>query len=122
MNAEEEDLDRMIVNLRARKEEKKSKKKRTNDEVAIKVEEDSCPSTSTSSAGPSTSKKVKKEENGVPRKNGKVEDPAYKKSKDDYSVAQDPSASKVFKSIFTSHKSAKTQEKAHWVTYNPFYN
>ncbi|XP_035777138.1 replication termination factor 2-like [Anopheles albimanus] len=50
------------------------------------------------------------------------EDPVYKKSKDDYSVAKDPKASLVYKSLFTSHESEKDQKRAHWVTYNPFYN
>ncbi|XP_035909732.1 replication termination factor 2 [Anopheles stephensi] len=49
-------------------------------------------------------------------------DPVFKKSKDDYSVAKDPKASAVYKSIFTSHESEKDQKRAHWVTYNPFYN
>ena len=38
------------------------------------------------------------------------------------SVAKDPKASEVFKSIFTTHEKAKNQTKGHWVTYNPFYN
>lgn len=50
------------------------------------------------------------------------EDPVFKKSKDGYSVAKDPKASAVYKSIFTSHESEKVQKRAHWVTYNPFYN
>ncbi|XP_053664647.1 replication termination factor 2 [Anopheles marshallii] len=50
------------------------------------------------------------------------EDPVFKKSKDDYSVAKDPKASAVYKSIFTTHESEKDQKRAHWVTYNPFYN
>ncbi|XP_061513035.1 replication termination factor 2 isoform X2 [Anopheles gambiae] len=50
------------------------------------------------------------------------EDPVFKKSKDDYSVAKDPKASAVYKSLFTSHESEKDQKRAHWVTYNPFYN
>ncbi|XP_049288839.1 replication termination factor 2 [Anopheles funestus] len=50
------------------------------------------------------------------------EDPVFKKSKDDYSVAKDPKASSVYKSIFTTHESEKDQKRAHWVTYNPFYN
>ncbi|XP_058059549.1 replication termination factor 2 [Anopheles bellator] len=50
------------------------------------------------------------------------EDPVFKKSKDDYSVAKDPKASAVYKSLFTSHESEKDQQRAHWVTYNPFYN
>lgn len=50
-------------------------------------------------------------------------DPAMKKLKEDgSSVANDPKASAVYKSLFTSHESAQTQDRAHWVTYNPFYN
>jgi hypothetical protein len=28
----------------------------------------------------------------------------------------------VFKSLFTSHQKAHQQNRAHWITYNPFYN
>ena len=50
-------------------------------------------------------------------------DPALKKLKgDNFSVAADPKASNVYKSLFTSHKSEQEQTRAHWVTYNPFYN
>lgn len=50
-------------------------------------------------------------------------DPAMKKLKDSkFSVASDPKASEIYKSLFTSHKSEQEQTRAHWVTYNPFYN
>lgn len=52
----------------------------------------------------------------------KMNDPAFKKSRESYQVAADPRASEVFKSLFTSHKSHEKQTRAHWVTYNPFYN
>ncbi|KAJ8931503.1 hypothetical protein NQ314_015576 [Rhamnusium bicolor] len=45
-----------------------------------------------------------------------------RKIKSDYSVAKDKNASDVYKSLFTSHKSEKEQNRAHWITYNPFYN
>ncbi|XP_047111965.1 replication termination factor 2 isoform X2 [Schistocerca piceifrons] len=54
--------------------------------------------------------------------NGQIEDPVFKKTKSSYSVAQDPKASEVYKSLFTSHHKANEQVKAHWITYNPFYN
>lgn len=44
------------------------------------------------------------------------------KEKNGTSVENDPKATEVYKSLFTSHDSARTQERAHWVTYNPFYN
>lgn len=49
-------------------------------------------------------------------------DPNSKKVKKDYSVASDPKATNVYKSIFTTHESEKNQERAHWITYNPHYN
>lgn len=50
-------------------------------------------------------------------------DPAIKKLKDgNFSVAEDKSKSEVYKSLFTTHKSEQDQSRAHWVTYNPFYN
>ncbi|XP_054153696.1 replication termination factor 2-like [Oppia nitens] len=38
-----------------------------------------------------------------------------------YSVANDPKASETYKSLFTSHETARKQPKAHWVTFNPCY-
>jgi hypothetical protein len=37
------------------------------------------------------------------------------------SVQDDPTASNVYKSLFTSCDKAKNQQKAHWVTFNPQY-
>lgn len=51
-----------------------------------------------------------------------VQDPSYKKTKKDYSIAKDPQSSEVYKSLFTSHRTDQEQQRAHWVTYNPFYN
>ncbi|KAH9422284.1 Protein RTF2 [Dermatophagoides pteronyssinus] len=33
-----------------------------------------------------------------------------------------PNATEAYKSLFTSHESAKNRPKAHWVTFNPCYN
>ncbi|XP_067622849.1 replication termination factor 2 [Eurosta solidaginis] len=51
-----------------------------------------------------------------------LQDPDLKRLKTNYSVAKDPKASDVYKSLFTTHRSEKEQSRAHWVTYNPFYN
>ncbi|VDL19661.1 unnamed protein product [Hymenolepis diminuta] len=37
------------------------------------------------------------------------------------SVQNDPNASTVFKSLFTTSEEAKNQPKSHWVTFNPLY-
>ncbi|KAK7069749.1 Protein RTF2 [Halocaridina rubra] len=39
----------------------------------------------------------------------------------DFSVASDPKASEVFKSLFDTHKTAQKKSSAHWVTCNPQY-
>lgn len=73
--------------------------------------------------GPSGSSKTQKANKRTAAQEALM-DPALKKLKDtsEYSVAKDPKATDVYKSLFTSHESASTQERAHWVTYNPFYN
>lgn len=99
----------------ARRAQKKGKKRSSAEETTTKTSNDNV-----------SKKKIKKEDTAESSKEKsrrtEAEDPAYKKSKEDYSVAKDPNASEVLKSIFTSHKSAAEQTRAHWVTYNPFYN
>ncbi|XP_043581602.1 replication termination factor 2 [Bombus pyrosoma] len=117
INAEGDDLKLMEENMTQRKTaQKKSKKQKHNEDNQTQdVKQEEVPK-----------KKMRKEEkNGTMKVNSnrtEAEDPAYKKVKDNYSVAKDPKASEVFKSIFTTHKSAAEQDRAHWVTYNPFYN
>lgn len=41
------------------------------------------------------------------------QDPSYKKTKKDYSIAKDPQSSEVYKSLFTSHSDDKDQQRAH---------
>lgn len=43
------------------------------------------------------------------------------KQKRPQSIQDDPNATEAYKSLFSSHKSAKNQPKAHWVTHNPLY-
>jgi len=147
---DEEEQDRQVERMNARrllaKKSKKSSKKREAEvesgssgngvavvdggDVKVKIET----STKIVNGGASTS-------NGhaVPKSNGDTAVPV-KKSKlsseagtsaggtektskvKNYSVSKDPNASETYKSLFTSHSSAQNQQKAHWVTYNPFYN
>lgn len=78
-------------------------------------------------AGPlAGSSALKSSKSKMPKRSAPSEallDPEMKKLKDGgASVATDPKATDVYKSLFTSHKSAREQDRAHWVTYNPFYN
>ena len=113
MNAEGEDLKKMEEKLSLRKAERKASKKKIKQENTSDETEQL----------ESKKKKIKKEEVASCSKLPiQIQDAAYNKTKEDYSVAKDPKASEVFKSIFTSHQSAADQTRAHWVTYNPFYN
>lgn len=117
LNAEGDDLELMKERALLRKtSQKKSKKKKLTDDAAALSEE--------KKTNEPSKKKMKKEDkvHQLSDNQNEAHDPAYKKAKSDYSVAKDPKASEVFKSIFTTHKTAAEQDRAHWVTYNPFYN
>lgn len=147
LNGRDEEVDLMRVKMEARKARlkaaKKDKKSKsvtctatstatnessiepTTEQILIKTENT-----------PSSSKfLIKTEDVGVSSKitkltkvlkrngqNEKLQDPAFKKSKDSYSVANDPASTEVYKSLFTTHKDEQEQTRAHWITYNPFYN
>ncbi|XP_030754019.1 replication termination factor 2-like [Sitophilus oryzae] len=71
--------------------------------------------------GPSNSMSLSKIGNVIA--SGKAIKPEeIKKMASSYSIANDKKATDVYKSLFTTHKSEKEQDRAHWITYNPFYN
>lgn len=138
LNGNDEDVDAMRTKMEARvarlKAEKKSKKSKTSQaestvtsnvetlkepelEIPVKLE----PGTSKSLIKSSILKRT----TDAAHKRAIITDlidPNSKKSKKDYSVATDTNATEVYKSIFTTHESEQNQGRAHWVTYNPFYN
>lgn len=141
LNGTEEDIDLMRTRMDARVARVKAEKKAKAERKAKSKEEkaaatatvtSSSVATDTMEAGPS--KTVTGGKPGsmslkpiIPNKRALIsdkigDDPTFKKSKQDYSVAKDPTATAVYKSLFTSHDSEKDQKRAHWVTYNPFYN
>lgn len=93
------------------KEDKKSFKV----DIKVKTEPGSA---SPSTSGVSSEKQLNDKKDEI--KNGKYR---YlpEKAKKTYSIAKDPTATEAYKSLFTSHSSAKKQDKAHWVTHNPLY-
>jgi Rtf2 RING-finger len=98
-------------------------KKKDGDVLKISPPPTAAASTSTAKIiGPSTSKPLSKVDKRAIICDKISDDPVYKKSKTDYSVAKDPKATEVYKSLFTTHNDEKNQDRAHWVTYNPFYN
>ncbi|XP_055547066.1 replication termination factor 2 [Wyeomyia smithii] len=138
LNGTDEDVDLMRTRMEARVARLKAEKKAKADKKA-KVKE-SLPATQTSGslnkdandAGPSKPTTSGKPGNVISKLSStnkralisdKIgDDPLFKKSKQDYSVAKDPNATAVYKSLFTTHESEQDQKRAHWVTYNPFYN
>nr|CAG4641065.1 EOG090X0ACT [Eulimnadia texana] len=118
LNPSEDELDAVTTRMEARRaKNKKPKAAKRNGEVEEAGMQNGKKPKTEGSNGPSTSKTATKVV-----KSPKLEDPELQKLKSGYSVSQDPNASEVFKSIFTSHPKAQRQQKAHWVTYNPFYN
>ncbi|KAH8377322.1 hypothetical protein KR093_004860 [Drosophila rubida] len=141
LNGNEEDLELMKVKaeMRAakRKSAKKDKKSDKKTETSVKTETTVETTESATSSSikvekpkeqkekPSSSNSNKLKIMGNPKRLGAanaMQDPELKRLKNDFSVAKDPKASDVYKSLFTSHKTDKEQERAHWITYNPFYN
>ncbi|KAK9500788.1 hypothetical protein O3M35_001984 [Rhynocoris fuscipes] len=135
LNATDDDLQLNRVRMEARIARQKAEKKKKKEEVKSEksettngVEESKDTKlVDQKTVGPSTTKTVTSkpvEKNGVkrPAVGLGMQTSDFKKTKGDYSVAKDPSASTVYKSLFTSSKEAKNQTKAHWITYNPFYN
>ena len=141
INGGEEDVtkmqNRMLERRQRAKEEKKAKKnKRANGEALVTDPKDSKKAKidTPSSIAQTASSTLKPESNIKPPKSKtkssstltKAESSsngdatlAYSKYK---SVAENPEASKVFKSLFSSsHKEKPGQSKAHWVTYQSYH-
>ncbi|XP_046394864.1 replication termination factor 2 [Ischnura elegans] len=171
LNPSDEELDRAMVKMEARKAREKAAKAKKRKNTTAEV----CNSTEAGPSGTSVEIKkepveeddgqvngklpklvngtIKKEPTGNPSTSGaqlngkpqsklgsakgysggasssnssggqsKLVDPLMKKAANGYSVSKDPNASEVYKSLFTTHEKARQQTKAHWVTYNPFYN
>lgn len=140
---------KMEMRQTKKKADKKDKKDKKVNSTDSKIKEETKSFKSTDNDLPSTSKSATSSKNEAKHKenslstpvslpssktkivanpkrlgatSGVLEDPELKRLKTDYSVAKDPKASDVYKSLFTSHKSEQEQTRAHWITYNPFYN
>jgi len=147
LNGNEEEAAAMAVKMEARNARRKAAKKDksakkaavatatiTSDEVVIKQEfqvqvkqefGESSKKKDRTTMKPGTSTIARDAANKLKRTaaTDALLDPELKKLKDDSaSLATDPQKSDVYKSLFTTHHTSQTQERAHWVTYNPFYN
>lgn len=135
LNGNEQDLEIMTVKMEVRQQNQKKNKEK---KIKIKEEQSETEVNSSNNISQKRPLHVKTEDptkklktNGTNSlskmgnviSSGKVtKAEEIKKMKADYSVAKDKNVSDIYKSLFTSHKSEKEQTRAHWVTYNPFYN
>lgn len=114
LNAKDEDFELMTKRMEIRQANaKKNKEKKTK--IKTEMPEESDVKKSETSNDKQAQKRTSTVVTGCSSE-------IKKKLKKDYSVAKDPQVSDVYKSLFTSHKSEQEQNRAHWVTYNPFYN
>ena len=123
LNPDVDELDSMKARMEERRARAKALKK-------LKRSKEADESASTSGEPASKKKKVSTESQAkalagpsinLPN-NGKLVDPAFAKASASYSVAKDEQKTEVYKSLFTTHESAQTRQKAHWITYNPLFN
>lgn len=124
INGNQDDLDLMKVRMEIRQQKMKKNKEK---KVKVKSEEVEA-STSTKNTKRNNEDKETQPQKKIRTINnviasGKVtKQEELAKIKPEYSIAKDRKVTDVYKSLFTSHKSEKEQNRAHWVTYNPFYN
>jgi hypothetical protein len=136
LNGSEEDVELMATRMEQRKLqarlEKKAKKKKA--EAALgsadgassskqaKIEPEKNGTSKMETGGKDVKDPKSKLHNGAvggssKLANGKQEEKGTKVK----SIQEDPTASKAYKSLFTSSEKCKNQPKAHWVTHNPLY-
>jgi len=135
INGTDEDVEilrgRMIERRAKAKADKKAKKEeKCGKRQAVEEQVEKVPDGVSASKQPKLGKEAI-EGNGKPKTSKLIGGPvavagcsAVKpedKIKANYSVANDPTASEAFKSLFTTHQSFKDQPKAHWVTHNPLF-
>lgn len=120
LNPNDDELESMKAKMESRracaKAMKKSKRPKKGDEASTSGE----PATKKKKVNTEEVKMLPGQSINLPN-NGKLVDPAFAKASASYSVAKDEQKTEVYKSLFTTHDSAKNREKAHWITYNPLY-
>lgn len=114
LNPEAEDIDLMITKMEARKAREKALKKAKKE---LKRGGEADPMKNGTDGAPKKPKII----GNVPA-NGPPPSTNEKLSLKHGSVQKDPSKSEVYKSLFSSHKSAQNKPKGHWVTFDPRYN
>lgn len=137
LNPNEEDLKTNERKIETRKDLKKLEKKKNSASVSGFSSATLLQNAASLIVSPTKTETIQQSEKSKNEKTAKVSDGCSKinndssskrclessstKTKKIKSIQDDPNASEVFKSLFTSSSKAKGQQKAHWVTYNPQY-
>lgn len=123
---EGDEQDRMTTKMEARRERartaRKAKKRDTTEVSSTEPEASTSKKTKTENDKLSNGHTSTKLVNGGASKDVKLQEKRQDKTSTSYSVSKDPNATEAYKSLFTTHKTAKAKGSAHWITYNPFYN
>ena len=104
--------------IKAAKKAAKEEKRKANGSTTTDSEEVSDAKKAKVVQQPSTSSSSKVIKNG----SSKVIKNGTDKTKGTKSVQDDPTKTEVFKSLFSSHKTALNKPKGNWVTFDPRYN
>ena len=122
LNPDDDELDSMKARMEARRARAKALKKSKRPVEGGSTSTSGEPSEKKKKVGTEKQTKVIAGPSINLPNNGKLVDPAFAKASASYSVAKDEQKTEVYKSLFTSHESAKKRQTAHWVTYNPLFN
>lgn len=114
LNGNNEEVDQLQQRMLERRSKEKEKKKKRKHENGDADNEDS--------RSKNKSAKTNGQDAAVATVKASTLTTLTEKASKGYSVNKDPTASEAYKSLFTTHESAKNRPKAHWVTYNPCYN
>lgn len=122
INANDEDLEQNKHKLKLRKEaQAKAKLEKTKNSEAKASASGNVKVESTDSAASSSSSKNESKKRSIDLVSTTAKVHPVDSSKKAKSIQEDPNASEVYKSLFTTSSKAKNQQKAHWVTFNPQY-
>lgn len=115
---DENEVDLLRAKMEARKARLKAEKKAKKESSSKRKTESEDGKEKKDSNGKVKKSKIEEKSSQKQMTNGSGNNSASTSS----SVQNDPTKSEVYKSLFSSHKSAQKKEKAHWVTFDPRYN
>lgn len=123
INGSEEEMEELRKKMEARKLQAKLQKRTAKKRLNVPEETTSVAEKKIKTEAilmkPGTSGSTQQNGNAaVKATTSKLSDPEKLKN---FTVSKNPKASEAYKSLFTTHKTALDQPKAHWITHNPLF-